>query len=127
MSHVDALHLEPQGAGHYKHVHVASLIVTALKVEYHSFTPSPSPLPQKVVIYAPKAQPTGIFHISLDAVSLPKRVTNKIKWDEVAFSTSLSTGGPGLPQVFDLVASYTEASTGNVRTPKSVCECKTEI
>ena len=34
-------------------------------------------------------------------------------WDELAFSTGLTGGGPGLPKLKDLVATYTETGAGS--------------
>lgn len=73
-----------------------------------------------VVTYAENAKPEGVFAITLDGASLTPRLYTKLRWDEVIWSTRLANGGSGLPDAFDMVATYYESTVGNVRSPKDI-------
>ena len=73
-----------------------------------------------VASFSSVPKPVGVFAVTLDAKSLGGRLNSKLRWDEVVWSTRLTTGGPVLPKEFDLVATFTESSVGGIRTPKDI-------
>ena len=62
------------------------------------------------------AKPMGIFAVSLDSKGLSPRLNAKVRWDEIVWSARLLNGGPGLPNEFDLVATYNNLNATKVRS-----------